>query len=166
MPFTQFKLGGLNIDTEYDEYDEDLELNNSIDESYRPSGWEPQYFQGITADLIADSSVEPILKFEQGFAVHTPGVTRTNFAGDDTWKVRVHPRIDSIDHSSGNVAGGQILTISGASLNSTDADISVLVDGINCSVDYVLSNSESITCKTGVSSGPSTTDLQPGTLGI
>jgi hypothetical protein len=46
MPFTEFKLGGINIDTEYDE---DTSIyNNDIDSSYRPEKWEPGYFQGLT----------------------------------------------------------------------------------------------------------------------
>lgn len=89
-----------------------------------------------------------------------------NFAGDDTWKVRIHPRIDSINQSEGCVTGGQVLTIAGVSLNSTDSDITVVIDGVDCPVDYDLSTSTSITCTTGAASAGSYTGNQPGSLGI
>jgi hypothetical protein len=41
LPFTEFKLGGTNIDISYDD---DSVYNNNIDESYRPSNWDTQYF--------------------------------------------------------------------------------------------------------------------------
>lgn len=116
--------------------------------------------------MIAKSNVEPIMRFEQGFSVHTSGVTRTNFAGDDSWKIRIHPRIDSISQSEGSVVGGQELTITGVSLNSTDSDISVLIDGVDCPVNYALCTSTSITCTTGAASEGSYVGNQPGSLGV
>jgi hypothetical protein len=58
------------------------------------------------------------------------------------------------------------LTIAGVSLNSTDSDITVVIDGVDCPVDYDLSTSTSITCTTGAASAGSYTGNQPGSLGI
>lgn len=52
MPFTQFKLGSMNIDTE-----------DIIDEDYTFSNWVPSSFYGIVNDQIAASSIEPIIRF-------------------------------------------------------------------------------------------------------
>jgi hypothetical protein len=49
------------------------------------------------------------------------------------------------------------LTIAGVSLNSTDSDITVVIDGVDCPVDYDLSTSTSITCITGAASAGSYT---------
>ena len=87
-----------------------------------------------------------------------------NFAGDETWKVRVHPRIDGINVAEGYTTGGQEMIISGWSFNSTD--ISITVDGVDCPVNYDASSSTSITCTTGEADAISTDFAQPGTFGI
>lgn len=87
-----------------------------------------------------------------------------NFKGDDCWKVRVHPRIDSISAASGYLSGGQALEIKGFGLSGKD--ISVKVDGVGCLVNPALSSDTSIICETGAKSTPSKVNVpQPGNYG-
>ena len=68
-----------------------------------------------------------------------------NYAGDDCYFVRVHPKIDQISKSYGSLAGGQTLEIRGFGFNSEDVKVSV--DGVDCAL---ISTSETLLkCKTG-----------------
>ena len=67
-----------------------------------------------------------------------------NFEGTDCYYAKVLPTITKIDKNTGSSAGGQLLTITGTSLD--DPNTTVLVDGSPCIVKSV---SESvITCET------------------
>jgi hypothetical protein len=85
-----------------------------------------------------------------------------NFAGDDCWKVRVHPKIDSISHNTGYTTGGQLLKIQGYGLNGTD--VSVLVDGVECDVKETSLNS--ISCVTRATESDSFSGYQLGQPGL
>lgn len=61
-----------------------------------------------------------------------PSTKHCNFAGDDCWTVRTHPKIESISSNTGLTTGGQILTINGKGLNGTDVE--VVIDGIPCEI--------------------------------
>jgi hypothetical protein len=79
-----------------------------------------------------------------------------NFAGDDCWHVRVHPKIDAISASAGYLTGGQQLEISGHGLKGSS--ISVTVDGEACAVDMDASDDSKIVCETGSKATPSIVD--------
>lgn len=161
-PFQDFMIGENNINWEYDD---DSTSYNMIDESYRMENWRPDYVQGSIEEIYASASEEPILRFEQGYPHHTTRVTHSNFAGDDTWKVRVHPSIDGVDFSEGWTTGGQDLVISGWSLGSETSDVTVTVDGVACEIDFETSTWENIYCSTGAADAVSSTETQPGSYG-
>jgi hypothetical protein len=71
--------------------------------------------------------------------------THCNFANDDCWTVRVHPRIKNVSYNTGYMTGSQELKISGVSLNGTN--IEVEVGGVNC--DITDSGLDYIECVTG-----------------
>ena len=56
-----------------------------------------------------------------------------NWAGDDCWTIRIHPKIDGISASYGFLDGGQIMQINGFGLSGQA--ISVLIDGVDCNVN-------------------------------
>jgi len=89
-----------------------------------------------------------------------------NFAGDECWYVRTHPKIESVSAASGYTTGGQELTISGWGLKGTSLDnVEVLVDGVAC--DVTSSTLETITCLTGVAAAVSIDGVsQPGSPGL
>jgi hypothetical protein len=97
-----------------------------------------------------------------GYALNTPTSTHCNFAGDDCWSVRTHPKIEGVSASSGFTTGGQEFTISGHGLRGTD--VSVLIDGIACDVTESINGQ--ITCVTGVKTETSTLGYQPGQPGL
>jgi hypothetical protein len=71
-----------------------------------------------------------------------------NFAGDDCWYIKTHPKIDTISAASGYMTGGQELTITGWGLRGTTlANVEVLVDDVACRVTS--STLEEIKCMTG-----------------
>ena len=60
------------------------------------------------------ANVVPRAKFRVGDSVLREGTAKhCNFAGDDCWYVRVHPRIDAIDKTFGLTTGGQEIIITG-----------------------------------------------------
>jgi hypothetical protein len=97
-----------------------------------------------------------------GYALNTKTTEHCNFAGDDCWSIRTHPKIEGVSASSGFTTGGQNFTISGHGLNGTD--ISVLVDGVACEVSY--NDTDEITCITGEKSEVSALGYQPGQPGL
>ena len=70
------------------------------------------------------------MRFRTGNAFLRDSSKHCNFAGDDCWYVRTHPKIESVSAVSGYTTGGQELTISGWGLKGTSLDdVEVLVDG-------------------------------------
>ena len=73
-----------------------------------------------------------VARFVSGHAYKRSTSYHCNYAGDDCWYVRVHPKIESISASAGSDNGYQTLTITGQGLNGTD--ITVTADDIACDV--------------------------------
>ena len=108
----------------------------------------------------------PEVRFRVGNAFLRDSSWHCNFAGDDCWYVKTHPRIDAISQVDGYTTGGQTLTIAGWGLKGTTlADVSVTVDGVDCRV--ITSTSEEITCMTGAADAISNDGVsQPGSPGL
>ena len=89
-----------------------------------------------------------------------------NFAGDDCWYVKTHPKIDTVSATSGYMTGGQEMTITAWGLKGTTlADVEVLVDGVACTVTS--STLEEIKCTTGEATTTSNDAIsQPGSPGL
>jgi len=51
-------------------------------------------------------SSNPEIRVKAGYAIQAGSVKKCDFAGTDCWKVRIHPRIDSVSASEGYAAGG------------------------------------------------------------
>jgi len=115
----------------------------------------------FVGDQYPAENSEPKLNFRVGDAVNMPTTQHCNFAGDDCWTVRTHPKIDGLSANSGYTTGSHELTISGYGLNGTD--VSVVVDGVDCNVKS--SQSESIVCETQAGA-ESVAMQQPGQLGV
>lgn len=102
---------------------------------------------------------EPEVRFRVGNAYLRETAKHCNFAGDDCWYVKTHPKIDAISMEEGYVTGGQTLTIDGWGLKGATGmqDVSVTVDGVPCSVtEHSL---EQVKCVTGAAEGVSVTDV-------
>jgi len=67
-----------------------------------------------------------------------------NFDGTGCYNAKVLPTITNIDNNMGSTAGGQLLTITGTSLD--DPNATVLVDGSPCTIQTV--SESTITCET------------------
>jgi hypothetical protein len=136
-PFYYLKLGNFQTDWE-----------GLIDTKTRPSipnRWGP--VSTIVGESQFAKSVDPDINYSMFGRTFLRSTTRhCNFAGDDCWTVRIHPRIDSISASSGYVDGGQMLTIKG--LGFTGEVVAVTVDGVQCIVNAALSDEHQITCET------------------
>ena len=106
------------------------------------------------------------MRFRVGNAFLRDSSKHCNFAGDECWYVRTHPKIDSVSSSSGYTTGGQELTISGWGLKGISLDdVEVLVDGVACTVTS--STLEIITCVTGETATVSNDGVsQPGSPGL
>ena len=86
----------------------------------------------IMTDGASMNSTEPRILFYNGLAMVMRSATHCNFANDDCWTVRVHPRIKSVSYNTGYTTGGQSLKIEGLQLNGTNVE--VLVDGQECRI--------------------------------
>ena len=109
---------------------------------------------------------DPEVRFRVGNAYKRETAKHCNFAGDDCWYVKTHPKIDSISAEDGYVTGGQTLTLDGWGLKGASIDdVSVTVDGVPCEVtEHGL---EQIKCVTGSADEVSVTGTsQPGSPGL
>lgn len=106
------------------------------------------------------------MRFRVGNAYLRESAKHCNFAGDDCWYIKTHPKIDAISAVDGYTTGGQTLTISGWGLNgATLDDVSVTIDGVACKVTS--SGLEEITCVTGATEAISNDGVsQPGSPGL
>lgn len=108
----------------------------------------------------------PEVRFRVGNAYLRESAKHCNFANDDCWYVKTHPKIDSVSAVDGYITGGQALTISGWGLKGqTLDDVVVTVDGVPCQVTS--STMEEITCVTGAADAVSNDGVsQPGSPGL
>lgn len=90
----------------------------------------------------------PEVRFRVGNALLREQSKHCNFAGDDCWYVKTHPKVDTVSAVSGYTTGGQTLKIEGWGLKGdTLNDVEVIVDGVPCAVQS--STLTEITCITG-----------------
>lgn len=108
----------------------------------------------------------PEVRFRVGNAFLRESSKHCNFAGDDCWYIKTHPKIDNVSAASGYITGGQELTITGWGLKGESlADVEVLVDGAPCSVTS--STLEEIKCVTSEVAAISNDGIsQPGSPGL
>jgi IPT/TIG domain len=150
-------------------------LNPANTTSDLPKGYEPFYYMKLGTELTdregfvdattrlqanvwstastrvggnpSSKSVDPDINFSMfGRTFIRSSAKHCNFAGDDCWTVRVHPRVDGVSAASGYLDGGQVLKINGFGLSGQN--ISVKVDGVECLVDPSQSTDKTITCET------------------
>lgn len=106
------------------------------------------------------------MRFRVGNAYLRESAYHCNFAGDDCWYIKTHPKIDSISAADGYITGGQAITISGWGLKGvTLDDVTVTVDGVDCTITS--STLDEITCVTNSAEGVSNDGVsQPGSPGL
>ena len=108
---------------------------------------------------------KPEVRFRVGNAHIRESAKHCNWAGDECWTVRTHPKITSISAADGYTTGGQTLTINGWGLKGNKlSDIEVKVDGVACEVQSM--EKEKITCMTGAAAAVSHAGPQPGSPGL
>ena len=136
-----------------------------FDASKRLNGYRVDTLQAKSGDQHPGNQV-PEVRFRVGNAYLRESAKHCNFAGDDCWYVKTHPKIDSISAATGYKTGGQALTISGWGLKGDSLDdVEVIVDGVPCTVTS--STLEEITCVTGAADSVSIGGVsQPGSPGL
>ena len=153
-PVDFIKFSGTRCDSE------DL-----FDNSWRMSSFTVGDLPTRSGDQHPGDSI-PEVRFRTGNAYLRDSSMHCNFAGDECWYVRTHPKIDSVSAASGYTTGGQEITISGWGMKGTTLDdIEVLVDGVPCAV--TANTLETITCVTGEAAQVSNDGVsQPGSPGL
>ena len=109
----------------------------------------------------------PEVRFRVGNAYLRESAKHCNFAGDDCWYVKTHPKIDTVSATDGYITGGQTITIDGWGLKGATGmvDIDINVDGVPCAVTS--HSLEQITCVTGAAEDVSLDGVsQPGSPGL
>jgi hypothetical protein len=105
-PFYYLKLGNTFTDWE-----------GLIDSGTRLPDWQNAPVTTIVGKNKPAKSVDPDVNFSKYGRVNLKERSlHCNFAGDECWRVRIHPRIDAISASSGYTTGGQIILIKGHGL--------------------------------------------------
>ena len=108
------------------------------------------------------------MRFRVGNAYLRESAKHCNFAGDDCWYVKTHPKIDSITAADGYITGGQEMSIKGWGLRGENGDVSkvdIEIDGIPCVVTET--TMEEIKCITGAAPALSHDGVsQPGSPGF
>ena len=130
-------------------------LNNweeTIDKDTGMSDYQPDYLSAFSGDQKPNKQTVPRARFITGDSMISSTARHCNFAGDDCWNVRTHPKIESISESSGNTNGGQELTIKGWGFEHQDL-VDVTVAGVACEV--ISTTMDEIKCTTGAAAGAS-----------
>jgi acylphosphatase len=139
-----------------------LDMEDIVEDDERLNWMSHDTQYAIMTDVASSNSTEPRILFYNGLARVMRSATHCNFAGDDCWTVRVHPRIKSVSYNEGYTTGGQTIRIDGMALNGTN--IEVLADGEECRVTD--SGLDYIKCVTGGTGSVSPVGYQPGQVGI
>ena len=139
-PFREARLGETLIDWE-----------PTVQQTTRFGQWRVDPLTAVVTVMTPQRNVEPNIMFHTGYQHDVDDLYTCNFAGDDCWKVRVHPKIESISHNTGYTTGGQLLNLFGYGLNGTD--VNVLVDGVPCDVKNASVNA--LSCVTRATSNES-----------
>lgn len=138
-----------------------LDTQDIIEDTDRLNGWTSNAQYAIMTDSASMNSTTPRILFYNGLAQMTRGMTHCNFAQDDCWTVRVHPRITTVSFNDGYTTGGQEIHITGVTLNGTNVEVSL--GGTPC--DIVERDFDFITCVTR-EADPSPIGYQPGQPGV
>ncbi len=133
-PFREIRLGKNLVD-----------WSETVAQDQRLSAWNIDSINAYVTDQQPALNTEPALLFYPGYAINMPTSKHCNFAGDDCWTVRTHPKIEGISQNSGYTTGGQLLNITGFGLSGVN--VSVTVDGVPCQVQS--SDNKWIACVTG-----------------
>lgn len=152
-PYRSIHMGQYLIDTE-----------DIIADDDRLNAWSHDMQYAVMTDGASMNSTDPRILFYNGLAqVTRVAREHCNFAGDDCYTVRVHPRIKKVSKNEGYITGGQSIRIDGVSFNGTNVE--VMVDDVACKItdrglDY-------INCVTGErAAGKSAIGYQPGQPGM
>jgi len=94
-PYRSMHLGQYLLDTE------DVNLDSD-----RLSDWSDNLQYAIMTDGASMNTTEPRILFYNGLAQVMKTATHCNFAGDDCWTVRVHPRVKTVSFNEGFTTGG------------------------------------------------------------
>jgi len=93
------KIGGYHADVE-----------GLVDSGTRLSDWQIKSINTRVGNEETSKDAKPEANFTKfGKTFLRNSARHCNFAGDDCWNVRVHPKIDEISASAGYLAGGQQL---------------------------------------------------------
>ena len=153
-PVVHIKFSGTRTDSE-----------GLFDNEKRLSGYQVGHLKTKSGDQHPGNQ-DPEVRFRVGNAFKRETAKHCNFAGDDCWYVKTHPKIDSISTEEGYITGGQTLTIDGWGLKGASMDdVNVSVDGVPCTVtEHSL---EKVKCVTGATDAVSVTGVsQPGSPGL
>ena len=93
------------------------------------------YVTGIVETDIRNATAEVTAFFRgAGYAMNDTSTIETcAYDGVTCYRAKVMPTVSAVSHDEGYGAGGQLLTISGTSLDGVDAVI-VTVDGLPCAI--------------------------------
>jgi len=83
-----------------------IDTEEILEDTDRLNGWVHNAQYAIMTDGASMNSTTPRILFWNGLAQMMRGMTHCNFAGDDCWIVRVHPRIKSVSYNEGYTTGG------------------------------------------------------------
>lgn len=134
-----------------------------VDHQTRLSKYTLGKLSSIVGNQKANKNSGVVARFRSGHAYKRSTAQHCNFAGDDCWYVRSHPKIESISATSGSTEGGQTLTINGVSLGGLSPSVSV--DGVDCVVTS--QSSTEVSCETGYQASPTASGTEmPGQPGI
>ena len=155
-PFYYLKIGKELVDWE-----------GLLDSATRLPDWQVNSIVVKAAgSLRPTKKVDPDISFSKFGRTHLRFTSKhCNWAGNECWTIRVHPKIDSISSNTGNLDGGQTLVIKGFGLKGNTSVVKV--DGVDCKVNLQLSTDTALYCETGPKSTDSITNKpQPGQPGI
>jgi hypothetical protein len=152
-PIQKIAIGGTNVDWE-----------GMIDSSYRTTAYALGRYPVYIGDQKPSKDSDVTVQFRTGHAYPRATSRHCLFDMSECWTVRTHPSITSISKSQGYIAGGQVLSISGAGLKGTGNDVQVSIAGVPCEVLSV--DSDLITCRTGEAAEISAIGTQPSTPGL
>jgi len=143
-PFYYLKIGDTLTDWE-----------GWITSETRMPDWQSTQIVTVVGKNRPIKSADPDVSFNKFGRVNKKETSlHCNFAGDECWRIRVHPKIDSINAATGYKTGGQTMIIKGHGLKGLTTSVSV--DGVACVIDAARSTDEQVVCETGSKDAEST----------
>lgn len=130
----EMRIGGYLVDGS--------ELN---DDDERLPTFSHGTLSGVVGEQFPSKDAPASVLFRVGHSIPLSTMNHCNFAGDECWQMRTHPKIESVSAATGYTNGGQDLTISGHGFNGTD--VTITVDGVECALKS--QTADSLKCVTG-----------------